>query len=198
MKTTAHKAIQIDRITQHGGTLLGFLGGLIAGLVIAVVVAMYITKAPVPFSNKTGHVDGANDANAGKEVQDPNQALYMKRTPAAANEENKTNATDATRLLDKKSAHDTPEKVLEKTQERVVYFLQLGAPKNESNAEGLKAKTALTGEEARITQTTINGETLYRVRTGPYRSKEDMLAARKRLSENGFEATEVKQTLVGE
>ncbi len=177
---------------QHGGTLLGFLGGLIAGLAIAVVVATSINKAPIPFSNKNGHVDSASDANTGKELRDPNQALYMKRPPAATNEENKTTAED------KKPARETPEKTLEKPLERVIYFLQLGAPKIESNAEGLKAKTALTGEEARITQTTVNGETLYRVRTGPYRSREDMLAARKRLNENGFEATEVKQTLVGE
>ena len=39
---------------QRGGTLLGFMLGLVLGLAVAVVVALFITRAPVPFVNKTG------------------------------------------------------------------------------------------------------------------------------------------------
>ncbi|TAK91446.1 MAG: hypothetical protein EPO06_04190 [Burkholderiaceae bacterium] len=181
---------------QHGGTLLGFLGGLITGLAVAVVVAMYITKAPVPFSNHSTQAATGTEADS-KDAQDPNQALYLKRPPAAE-EDGKTPAGGTVRLLDNTQARAAQDKTLRQAQERVVYFLQLGAPKNESNAQGLRARTALLGEEARITETTVNGETLYRVRTGPYRSRDEMLDARKRLVENGFEPTEVKQTLVSD
>ncbi len=37
---------------QRGGTLLGFVLGLVIGLTVALGVAMYVTKVPMPFSNK--------------------------------------------------------------------------------------------------------------------------------------------------
>jgi len=38
--------------SQRGGTLLGFILGLVIGLTVALGVAMYVTKVPMPFSNK--------------------------------------------------------------------------------------------------------------------------------------------------
>ena len=76
------------RVTQGGGTILGFLGGLVVGLIVAVVVAIFITRAPVPFVNKTGNKssDRVIEPKAGVAVPDPNQSLNSKSKPAPSAE----------------------------------------------------------------------------------------------------------------
>ena len=66
------------------------------------------------------------------------------------------------------------------------YLLQAGAFKGQEDAEGMKAKLALIGFEARIVTAEVNGVTFYRVRVGPYGQIDDMNRARSRLAENGI------------
>ena len=47
---------------QRGGTLLGFVLGLVLGLTVALGVAMYVTKVPMPFSNKNLSRSAEQDA----------------------------------------------------------------------------------------------------------------------------------------
>lgn len=65
--------------------LLGMLVGLVLGLAIAVVVAVYVTKAPVPFVNKTSRANERLEPPAkGAELPDPNKPLAGKtRVPTA-------------------------------------------------------------------------------------------------------------------
>jgi hypothetical protein len=55
-----------------------------------------------------------------------------------------------------------------------------------------KGKLSLLGYESRILNAQVNGETLYRVRVGPYKQFEDMNKAKSRLSENRIEVTVIK------
>jgi len=68
---------------QRGGTLLGFVLGLVIGLTIALGVAMYVTKVPMPFSNKNQTRSADQDAVEAQKNKDwnPNGALQSK--PAA-------------------------------------------------------------------------------------------------------------------
>jgi cell division protein FtsN len=74
--------------SQRGGTLLGFVLGLVIGLIIALGVAMYVTKVPMPFSNKNLSRSADQDAVEAEKNKDwnPNGALQTKpvapETPA--------------------------------------------------------------------------------------------------------------------
>jgi cell division protein FtsN len=72
--------------SQHGGTLLGFILGLVIGLTVALGVAMYVTKVPMPFSNKNLSRSAEQDAVEAQKNKDwnPNSAIQAK--PAAAPE----------------------------------------------------------------------------------------------------------------
>jgi cell division protein FtsN len=70
--------------SQRGNTLLGFILGLVIGLTVALGVAMYVTKVPMPFSNKNQSRSAEQDAVESQKNKDwnPNGALQSK--PAAA------------------------------------------------------------------------------------------------------------------
>lgn len=57
----------------------------------------------------------------------------------------------------------------------------------------MKARLALVGYEARILTAEVNGQTLYRVRVGPYTGLDDMNKARGKLAESGIEAAVIRQ-----
>jgi cell division protein FtsN len=68
---------------QSGGTFLGFLLGLLIGLAVAVIVAVFVTKAPVPFLNKTGKTsERVLEPKSAAETPDPNKSLYAKNKPS--------------------------------------------------------------------------------------------------------------------
>ena len=72
----SHSNIQ----SQRGGTLLGFVLGLVIGLIIALGVAMYVTKVPMPFSNKNQSRSADQDAVEAEKNKDwnPNGAIQSK------------------------------------------------------------------------------------------------------------------------
>jgi cell division protein FtsN len=71
---------------QRGGTLLGFVLGLVLGLTVALGVAMYVTKVPMPFSNKNLSRSAEQDAVEAQKNKDwnPNGALQTKPLAAPA------------------------------------------------------------------------------------------------------------------
>lgn len=78
----SHSNIQ----NQRGGTLLGLVLGLVIGLTIALGVAMYVTKVPMPFSNKNQSRSADQDAVEAQKNKDwnPNGAIQSKPvTPEA-------------------------------------------------------------------------------------------------------------------
>ena len=91
----SHSNIQ----SQRGGTLLGFVLGLVIGLIIALGVAMYVTKVPMPFSNKNQSRSADQDAVEAEKNKDwnPNGAIQSKpvtpEVPADATTAKPTAAT---------------------------------------------------------------------------------------------------------
>jgi cell division protein FtsN len=68
---------------MHGGTLLGFMLGLVIGLGVAVVVAIFVTRAPVPFMNKTNKAsERVLEGRASSDIPDPNKSMYGKQRQA--------------------------------------------------------------------------------------------------------------------
>ena len=72
------------------------------------------------------------------------------------------------------------------------YLIQAGAFRGEAEAEALKAKIAMTGEIARIETAQINGNTVHRVRLGPYPDASALAAAKQALASHGISAQAIK------
>lgn len=72
------------------------------------------------------------------------------------------------------------------------YLIQAGAFRGSAEAEALKAKIALTGEIARVEVAQINGNTVHRVRMGPYPDASALAAAKQALASHGIDAQAIK------
>ena len=68
------------------------------------------------------------------------------------------------------------------------YVIQAGAFRGSNEAEALKAQIALTGEIARVEVAQINGNTVHRVRMGPYPNAASLAAAKSALAAHGIDA----------
>jgi len=180
---------------MRGGTLLGFMIGLIFGLSIAVVVAIVVTRAPVPFMNKANRgSDKVLEPKSQAEAPDPNAPLYSKSRPGP--EPAAPAAPPAVAVAPPAAPSGTPPSATApepRGDDRASYLLQAGAFRSSSEAEAMKAKLALIGFEAKVLTAEVNGQTMYRVRIGPYAALDTMNRARARLAENGIEASVVRQ-----
>ncbi|MCS0591908.1 SPOR domain-containing protein [Massilia norwichensis] len=74
-----------------------------------------------------------------------------------------------------------------------VYFLQAGAFRNMPDAEATRAKLALLGFEAAISDSTRDSGVLHHVRLGPYNQVESMNKARAKLLDNGVDVAIVRK-----
>ena len=72
------------------------------------------------------------------------------------------------------------------------YLIQAGAFRGSTEAEALKAQIALTGEIARVEVAQINGNTVHRVRMGPYPNASALAAAKAALASHGIAAQAIK------
>ena len=193
-------------MSQRGGFAIGLVVGLLIGLALALGVALYITKAPVPFVNKVPQRTAEQD-NAEAERNknwDPNAPLAGKpgarpAAPAAAS----AAAPAATPALPAAPATATkpgrdPAAILSgapstaATAEPFVYFVQVGAFTRSEDAEQQRARIAMLGYEAKVTEREQSGRTVFRVRAGPYESRDAADGAQVRLQEAGVEARLVR------
>ena len=72
------------------------------------------------------------------------------------------------------------------------YFVQAGAFKSPEEAQAQKARLAMLGMEASITEREQNGRQVFRVRMGPFNQKGMADATREQLETNGVEAALVR------
>lgn len=185
--------MQQRSFSQRGGMLLGFVLGLVVGLAIAVAVALYISNAPLPFVTKVRPPSANPAVLADGKLPDPNKNLNL--TPPAP-----PPATTATPLAPPAPAKAeasaaTPEAAAAKQEtlpEGSRFLLQAGAFKSAEDADSMRAQLAMLGLDARIFPIEQGGQTLYRVRLGPYGQLDDVNRARKRLAENSIEAQVVR------
>lgn len=72
------------------------------------------------------------------------------------------------------------------------YLLQAGAFQASGQAEELKARIALLGLGARVESAQIGGNTVYRVRMGPYGTASELADAKRKLENGGLPAMAIK------
>lgn len=76
--------------------------------------------------------------------------------------------------------------------EKYIYYLQAGAFREVADAESARAKLALLGFEANLSDRTTDTGVLHRVRIGPFNQVEAMNKVRSKLSENGVDVAVVR------
>lgn len=180
---------------QQGGTFLGFILGLVIGLGVALGVAMYVTKVPTPFSNKNQTRSPDQDAVESQKNKDwnPNGVLQPKAPASAPAEAASMPASAPASGPALPGVVEVPRKELkpavnadpladlakskgaggasEATAEPFQYFVQVGAYRSQAEADGQKAKMALMGLDAKVSEREQAGRIVYRVRLGPFDDK---------------------------
>jgi cell division protein FtsN len=135
-------------------------------------------------------------------VADPLQAVVDKiqATPAApaqppAAEKPKTAAAPvvpgASNVTPQPVARTAPA-AADAGDEKFIYYLQAGAFREVADAESARAKLALLGFEANLSDRSTDTGVLHRVRIGPFTQVEAMNKVRSKLSENGIDVAVVR------
>ena len=197
---------------QRGGTFLGFILGLVIGLAVALGVAMYVTKVPTPFSNKNQTRSAEQDAAENQKNKDWNpNGVFQPKAPASSPAADGTvtplpmpavapalpGAVEPARKEVKPAVSADPlgdlakSKAAEGTAEPFQYFVQVGAYRSQAEADAQKAKMALMGLDAKVSEREQAGRTVYRVRLGPFDDKAVAERAHARL-----DAAQVENTIV--
>ena len=207
---------------QTGGTIVGFIVGVIVGLGAALAVAVYVTKVPVPFLNKgNGRGVDMDAAETQKNKNwDPNSPWYGKNParpaapPAVAASAPTPAAPDARAVASApapKPAASKPEAKAETKPgadplgdlavakaaakgnlDPFDYFVQAGAFRTQADADAQRAKLAMLGWEARVSEREQNGRAVFRVRIGPFTKRDDAEVLKEKLDGAGLESALVR------
>lgn len=201
---------------QRGGTLVGFVVGLLVGLGLALSVAVYVTRVPVPFVDRGVTRKPADDAAETERNKgwNPNAGLVNKAPPLpgpaaapAASEPAKDTAEAAKPgdnaaakpdadplgdLMKSKAGGGSAEPAVAAAADPFTYFVQAGAFKSPDEAQAQKARLAMMGMDATVTEREQSGRTVYRVRMGPFNQKSVAEATREQLETSGVEAALVR------
>lgn len=190
---------------ERGGFALGLVIGLLIGLALALGVALYITKAPVPFLNKVPLRTPEQDAAETERNKnwDPNAPLAPKVArpvlpasgPASAPA---PQAAAPAASAAAKPARD-PAAILSggtvstpTAAEAFTYLVQVGAFTKAEDAEAQRAKLAMQGFSAKVSEREQAGRMVYRVRLGPMDTKAEADALQSRLQGAGIESQLVR------
>ena len=181
--------------SQRGGTLLGFVLGLVIGLIIALGVAMYVTKVPMPFSNKNQSRSADQDAVEAEKNKDwnPNGAIQSKPvTPEAPADATAANpAAAAAAGVPNPGAAAAPAVTADPLADLAKKQNPNSAPAASTPAAPAPAAStpppAATPQPANKAQAT-NDPFTYFVQAGAFKSAADADAQKAKLSMMGIEA----------
>jgi cell division protein FtsN len=193
-------------LKPSGLSLVSFFLGLTIGLVVAAYIAFYVTKTPVPFVdrlNDTNLIDPA-EINTSKEnvdnvvikvlpekevvfPQDEIEFLINDRKQAEDDKSSYKSTKEDLRVPERytRLIEPTPQtKRIKKLEKKTinVFYLQVGAFRSIDEADRMRARLAFLGFEASLYKKNKPGSVFYRVRLGPFTSKEELNIVKKRLS----------------
>ncbi len=184
--------------SEYGGTILGFVLGLGVGLGVAFVIAFYLSKntpqerpgvrAPnLPLTIKSGPTPAEGEETSPAESLDLNKPLQGKSSAPA------TNAADP--IGDLASGKKPVETIASPAvKSDAIYFLQVGAFNKRADADAQKASLAIQGIQSQLSEINSDGNTLWRVRVGPYNSVEESNPVRDKLNSMGVKTSVIKSS----
>lgn len=179
--------------------LFSLIVGVLIGLIIAACASFYINNAPLPFVDRFSdreqvHVPNNWNPNASLQqgsttVTEPPPSLRSNnnttgnvtpdRDPAAAalTGGNNIGLPPATTPAEQTNNTNTAQ-----------FYVQAGAFKARQEAEQQRARLAMAGTQATISEVTVAGQTMHRVRVGPYNTRADAENTVRKLASNGIES----------
>jgi cell division protein FtsN len=203
---------------SFGGTLMGFVIGLLVGLGAALAVAVYVTRVPIPFVDRNVSRNSDQDAREAERNKgwNPNSALTGSSPAAAPAPVAPAVPTTQTPGAIVVPPADGP--LGDLVQSRIggqpapaatapaapptaaaapgadpfTYFVQAGAFRTPEDAEAQRAKLAMLGIDAQISEREQNGRTVFRVRVGPFNQKPLADLTLEQLQVNKVEAALVR------
>ncbi len=216
--TVIRTVSKLSQRYQRGSTLTGIIIGLIIGLGIAVAVALVITKGASPFTDRSNKMGRPADLEP-SQASDPNKPMYGNRVPVPqAPAQPSAPATAPTAPQQQPDSDPLGAAIAGMQEPRAsapppppgpvntaapasgaaavtdgyIYYLQAGAFREMSDAENTRAKLALLGFEAAITDRSTDSGVLHRVRVGPYSQVEAVNKARAKLLDSGIDVAIVR------
>ncbi len=141
---------------------------------------------PTPSVSTTAPAAPVVNAEAARKPADKAPAETTKSEPRPA-----VTADPLGDLAKAKSGLSTPS-TSSVTTDPFDYVIQVGAYRSLAEADAQKAKLALMGMDAKVSERDQGGRTVYRVRLGPYDDKAAAEKVRARLESNSIENTLVR------
>ncbi|TNF60931.1 MAG: sporulation protein [Burkholderiales bacterium] len=196
----------------RGGTLMGFVVGVLVGLAAALAVAVYVTKVPVPLVDRGVSRNPGQDLLEAERNRDwnPNAALgggpvapatppapgqegaivvQPDAAPAAAGQADPLGDLVRSRLGETPGAASTAATA---AGDGFTYYVQAGAYRNPDDAEAQRARLAMLGIEAVVSERLQSGQVFYRVRVGPFPQRETADLTKEQLAANGIDSALVR------
>ena len=191
-----------------GLSLVSFFLGLTIGLAVAAYIAFYVTKTPVPFVDRLNDTNliNPNEINSSKASKsDPVVKLLPDKEVVFPEDEIESlvSEREEAKIADKKGVpsvnnnrfpgtYTSPSKILTqpKTTQKLVkktvkvFYLQVGAFRSMDEADRMRARLAFLGFEASLFKKNKPDSVFYRVRLGPFTSKEELNIVKKRLNDD--------------
>ena len=188
-----------------GLSLVSFFLGLTIGLAVSAYIAFYVTKTPVPFVDRLNNTnlinpDELNSANSNKTDQivkvlpkkevvfpkDEIESLVNEREQANITKYNDRPSVSSNRfpgIYTSPTNTITKPKIADKFDKKTikVFYLQVGAFRSIDEADRMRARLAFLGFEASLYKKNKPDSVFYRVRLGPFTSKEELKIVKKRL-----------------
>lgn len=199
--------------SQRGGTLIGLIVGLVLGLGVALAVALYVSKVPVPFVDKLPQRTADQDSAEAERNKNwnPNAPLAGKAgvpapaasAPAAEGDGSAAPTAAGTAAAGSgtpnAAAPAAPAAAPARTPaapdprpEVTGLFIQAGAFSKAEEAEQQRARLAMLGFAARISEREQGGRPVFRVRVGPYETRDETQGPMDRLQAAGIEVSLVR------
>ncbi|MEW6695404.1 MAG: SPOR domain-containing protein [Pseudomonadota bacterium] len=198
---------------QRGGTLLGFMLGLVVGIGAALAVAVYVTKVPIPLVDRGVQRKPTQPETEAQRLRqwNPNAGLSAAKpegAPSAANEPPANVSEPARSSAPAEAADPIAELIRQRTAsaqpaagqaaagdapvDPFQYFVQVGAFRSAEEAEAQRARLALQGFDAKVSEREQAGQRMYRVRLGPFGNKVDAEVMQERLRAKQIETALVR------
>lgn len=181
MKSTQQK--------QRGSTVIGVILGVLIGLGVALAVAVYVMKVPTPFNSKSTSRTPAQDAAENKKNKDwdPNAALSNKPAVKPAEADGKTPAKPEATAVSPATPAPATAAAPPASDGVVEFYVQVGAFRNDADAQALRAKLALSNFDGKVIEREQAGQKVFRVRVGPFANQAAGDKAKANLDAAGFD-----------
>ena len=195
---------------------MGFVGGLLLGLALALVVALFVSRSAVPLEERGMQAPAATDAAEAERNRNWNPNADLSTRPAAptapaapATAEVAPVAPEPAAAAPTPAAADPLGQLIEQRQaapapapaaapaaaaatDALHYFVQAGAFASTAEAQAQRARLAMLGFEAHVSERRQDASVIYRVRLGPFPQAGEAEEVARRIQAQGIDTALVR------